>query len=129
MLTSEERLIAIIQNRVGRHLRVSPQSSIAMDLGLDGSDACELIAEIANEFNVDFSDIDSQYFNDDFILSVGFAFLLLSPVVWPMMFLLGKVKKKELFVSDLLDAVDRGYWLAPDRPALFPWQRKRISYK
>jgi len=122
---AEERLLSIISKHTSPTFPLTLSTSLQRDLGLTGDDAYQLIQKIAHEFKVDLSEIDSRYFDDEFVSSIGFSLFLFAPLIWVGMFLSGKGKKTELFIGDLLQAIQAGGWRHPDRPATYPWQRLR----
>lgn len=100
-------------------------TSLTTDLGLVGTELEAVLKETSEQFEVDLSEIDTRYTEDEFAVSLGMVGIIFIPVIWPWMLVTGKGKKYELLVGDLLKAVLSGRWSHPERPAKFPWERLR----
>jgi acyl carrier protein len=98
MASTEERLISLIQ-RMSGNVNVSLDSTVNLDLNIQGDDAVELIEEIHNEFGTKFNGMDMRRFFKDEGIEILLKFF--------------KQNKTPLSVRHLLDVVERGSWFEP----------------
>lgn len=126
----QDRVIALVRKHAPFPDRpINSETVIQIDLGIEGDDGYELIADFGAEFNCDLSAFDDRYFWDELSISWGMALLPLTPIAWAVMKVTGKGRKVDLTVRDLLNAALSGRWQNPDRSAKFPWERRASGRK
>jgi hypothetical protein len=90
--------------------KISPNTLINIDLGVDGDDGAELLEEYAKRFNVDLTPISEVYFGPEG-LSVSFI------ILWPYYLICWLLGYKEnvlapLSVSQLIKSAEAGKWVS-----------------
>ena len=94
----EKRVIHLVSEETGANInKISPETALLHDLGVDGDDADEFIIRFADEFDVDISEFQfEEYFGSE----GGFCpFFIFSPSWWK-----GDHKLKRLTIMDLINA-------------------------
>jgi len=88
--------------------KITPDTLINNDLGVDGDDGCELLSEYSERFQVDISGIDETYFGPE-----GFSpFILIIAVYEFFAGLFGvEEKMKPLPVKQLIKSAEAGKWI------------------
>ena len=101
-------VIDLISDHTGiKKSKLTEESTLGRDIGLDGDDAVELFEKLKNKFDVDFSALNmDEYFAPEHDL-------------WGMKNLFNKLFRKEKFIdreekeiriSDIVNAIKKGYW-------------------
>ena len=91
--------------------RVTPQSTLFGDLGLDGDDAYEFFVAFKEQFDVDLKDLDlDRHFGPE-------GMYPWTPLYWIILALRSgtpevKARKEPITVADLVNAAAAGYWKA-----------------
>lgn len=103
---STRKVIAFIAKKAGvNKSKISLESRLGSDLGLDGDDALELLEGFGEEFNVSIENIDfEKYFNEEYD-------------IWGIQNLFNRLFRKdkfidkrnnEIFVSQLVESLESG---------------------
>ncbi|OFE13433.1 hypothetical protein PHACT_10025 [Pseudohongiella acticola] len=105
----ESEIIAFVSEFTGvKAEKISPDTLINFDLGVDGDDGTELLEEFSARFGVDLSPIPETYFGPEGV-SVGFL------VLWPY-YLYRRIKGYKpkgiapLSVGLLVKSAESGKW-------------------
>jgi acyl carrier protein len=103
----KKRVIDFLSDETAiRASKISLNSRLFHDLGIDGEDAMDLIAAFSKSFGVDVSNFQySEYFGDE-------GFCLLSELAELVKMILNRrttADKKELTVEMLIESVQKGY--------------------
>ena len=87
---------------------LKPESRLSADLGVDGDDGDDFITAFVDKFNLDYSGFDlARHFNDEGVDFFGITYILRRALRYR-----SKTKSRiDLTVQDLIDWVERGYWL------------------
>jgi hypothetical protein len=98
-----------VQSFTGSRKDVSPNDSIWGDLGVDGDDAIELIAEFGKRFNVDMTGFKaSDWFGPERAIGIG-TLVGLAHFFWCGSW--GQSARiKHMYVRDLINAAYRHRW-------------------
>ena len=98
-----QRILSFVLGETGARKRLTRQTDIARDLGVDGHDASEFILRFQEEFQVDLSDFRfDSYFGGEGLSLLMFIKSLFSPRV-----------KSPCTIELLFDAAKGGRWPAP----------------
>lgn len=87
---------------------IKAESHLCKDLGVDGDDGDDFITAFVDKFNLNYSGFElARHFNDEGVDFLGITYIISRA--------LGHRRKKkgmiDLSVQDLIDWVERGYWL------------------
>lgn len=108
----QEEVICFVANYVGEEpSKITPETLINEDLGVDGDDGRELLLLFSEEFNVDIDQIDDVYFGPEGISLYIFVY----PILKLLNFMGFRWKKnieiKSLPVSLLIESAEKKVWV------------------
>jgi len=107
----ESEVIAFVAEFTGVKIeKISPESLINDELGVDGDDGSELLEEFTKRFSVDISTINEVYFGSEGISPLTVLLLPFNLVGW----LLGYRPKgfTPLPVKQLIKSAEAGQWVS-----------------
>lgn len=100
-----DQVCAIIQRNRGKLSKpLTSATTLLRDLGVDGSDAEEIMVEYFSAFDIE----SSQFIFDNYFGGEGFNPFL------TLMYIFRKPKSKEISVGHLVECARNGQWMLPE---------------